>query len=225
MERQERFMGSFAHELRTPMTAIIGYADLLRGQTLTPEEQRQAAAYIFSEGKRLENLSQKLLELLVLGRDEADLQPASPSDIIKGLVSYMGPYYGEFGMEIALDCQPGQCMLDAGLFRSLLVNLLDNARKAMEGRKGTVFIMCRMTKSGCRLSVSDRGRGIPEEALEHLTEAFYRADKSRARAQGGAGLGLSLCREIVRLHSGSLRFESQVGVGTTVTAVLNGGRP
>ena len=74
------------------------------------------------------------------------------------------------------------------------------------------------------ITVVDNGRGIPPEALAHLTEAFYRVDKSRSRAQGGAGLGLSLCNEIVQLHGGTMQFESRVGNGTVVTVELKGGR-
>ena len=77
---------------------------------------------------------------------------------------------------------------------------------------------------GNTITVVDNGRGIPPEALTHLTEAFYRVDKSRSRAQGGAGLGLSLCNEIVQLHGGTMQFESRVGNGTVVTVELKGGR-
>ena len=79
-------------------------------------------------------------------------------------------------------------------------------------------------KEGNVIQVTDNGRGIPPEALAHLTEAFYRVDKSRSRAQGGAGLGLSLCNEIVQLHGGTMQFESRVGNGTVVTVELKGGR-
>lgn len=80
-----------------------------------------------------------------------------------------------------------------------------------------------MTASGCRIRVADNGRGMPPEAIAHLTEAFYRVDKARSRAQGGAGLGLTLCNEIARLHGGSLSFDSRLNAGTTVTVTLNGG--
>ena len=81
-----------------------------------------------------------------------------------------------------------------------------------------------MTEDGCVLYVMDEGNGIPEESLKHLTEAFYRVDKARARSKGSAGLGLALCDKIVELHHGELRFASKEGVGTVVTACLNGGR-
>ena len=80
-----------------------------------------------------------------------------------------------------------------------------------------------MLPDGCRIRVLDTGRGIPQEEIAHITEAFYRVDKSRSRAQGGVGLGLSLCSEIVQLHNGTMSFASRVGNGTCVTVELKGG--
>ena len=91
------------------------------------------------------------------------------------------------------------------------------------GDVGNIYVWQEMLPDGCRVRVLDNGRGIPPEALAHLTEAFYRVDKSRSRAQGGAGLGLSLCNEIVQLHGGTMQFESRVGNGTCVTVELKGG--
>ena len=82
-----------------------------------------------------------------------------------------------------------------------------------------------MTSEGCRLLVTDQGRGIPTQALDHLTQPFYRADKARSREQGGAGLGLALCQEIVAFHGGTLKFENRAAGGVCVTAELKGGRP
>lgn len=223
MARQERFMGAFAHEVKTPMTSIIGYADLIRGQTLTLEEQSEAADYIFSEGRRLESLSQKLLELLVLKRGGAALTPASPAALVQGLVRRLAPLYAAQGISLTYACGRGKCLLEPDLVKSLLLNLLDNARKALDGQGGAIHVQAELLPGGCRISVRDSGRGIPPAALEHLTEDFYRVDKARARAQGGAGLGLSLCREIAALHSGELRFDSAPGLGTTVTVILRGG--
>ena len=89
---------------------------------------------------------------------------------------------------------------------------------------GVIHVNISMTEQGCVLSVKDEGKGIPKEALKHLTEAFYRVDKARARKSGSAGLGLSLCEKIVELHHGSMTFDSKEGVGTVVNVFLNGGR-
>lgn len=222
-ERQERFTGSFAHEVKTPMTSIIGYADLIRGQTLSAEEQTQAANYIVAEGKRLENLSQKLLQILVLQQEGIALSPVRPAALIQGLVHHLEAAYRAQGVTLTCTCQEGECLLEPDLVKSLLVNLWDNGRKAMDGREGRIHVTSEMCPGGCRITVRDSGRGIPPAALEHLTEAFYRVDKSRARAQGGVGLGLSLCREIAALHNGSIQFESKLGEGTTVRVELKGG--
>jgi signal transduction histidine kinase len=225
MERQERFVSSFAHEMKTPMTSLIGYAGLLRDGTLTPDEQDEAVRYIYSEGKRLENLSRKLLELLVLRRGDLPLAEISPAELICTLGERLKPLYAAKGIQISWKCEEGYCRLEPDLVWSLLLNLADNAQKAMEGG-GLLRFDLRMLSNGCRIRVLDTGRGIPPEALAHLTEAFYRVDKARSRAQGGFGLGLALCREIAALHNGSIRFDNRTdGLrGTCVTVELRGGR-
>ena len=224
VERQERFVGSFAHEMKTPMTSLIGYAELLRSGTLTEEEQAEAAGYVYSEGRRLENLSRKLLELLVLRRRGLPLTPVEPGALVQELTEHLGPIYAARGVRLSCFCEPGQCCLEPDLVWSLLLNLTDNACKAME-QGGEIQIWQSMLKNGCRICVEDNGRGIPPEALGHLTEAFYRVDKARSREQGGFGLGLALCQEIVELHRGSLRIENRPGGGACVVVKLRGGRP
>ena len=219
MERQEQFMGSFAHELKTPMTSIIGYADLLRGQSLDAQEAQEAANYIFSEGKRLESLSFKLLDLLMLQHRDLQLAPTQLEPLIETLISHLQPVYRAQGIRLQCRCAPGVCLLEADLFSSVLTNLLDNARKAL-GQGGRIYVLGEVVDADYRIQVLDNGRGMPESALQHLTEAFYRVDKSRSRAQGGVGLGLTLCKQILELHSGTISFASREGSGSCVTVRL-----
>ena len=223
VERQERFVGSFAHEMKTPMTALIGYAELLRSGTLSPGEQREAAGYIYSESKRLENLSRKLLDLLVLKQGDLPLVEVSPAELVGELAERLRPLLERRGISVACACREGLCLLEPDLVWSLLLNLADNAQKAMD-RGGSIRFEQEMLPDGCRFRVLDSGKGIPEEALAHLTEAFYRVDKARSRKQGGFGLGLALCREIAALHGGSIRFENRTAGGVCVTVELRGGR-
>lgn len=223
MERQKQFIGNFTHELKTPMTSMIGYADLLRRQTLTEEEQIDAANYIFSESKRLERLSIKMLELIVAEDDKQELTLQNPSYLVEFLVKHYAPYLQNSGIELKISCEAGMCRLEPDYFVSLLVNLLENARRSME-KGGIIQIHLTMTEDGCMLSVEDSGCGIPEDKLTHITEAFYRVDKARSRAFGGAGLGLSLCDRIAKRHNGNMSIQSKVGVGTRVLVWLRGGR-
>ena len=226
VKRQKRFTGSFAHEVKTPMTSIIGYADLIRGGTLDQEEQRQAANYIFLEGRRLEHLSRKLLQLQMLQKGKMTLSRAEPARLLASFAGLWKPVYELQGIAITCEGEEGSCLLEPDLVKTLLINLWDNARKA--GAK-QITVHCGMTSEGCRFTVQDDGQGIPPEALPYLTEEFFRVDRSRSRLplsqpMGGAGLGLSLCQEIVGFHNGSIRFESEPGSGTTVTVDLKGGR-
>ena len=206
------------------MTSIIGYADLLRGQSLDPQEAQEAANYIFSEGKRLESLSLKLLDLLLTEQRSLRFVAADPAPLIERLTAHLQPVYRGGGITLQSRCEPGLCRLEPDLFASVLTNLLDNARKALD-RGGNIFVLGKRLPEGYEIQVLDNGRGMPEEALLHLTEAFYRVDKSRSRAQGGAGLGLTLCSRILELHGGTISFRSREGVGTIVTVLLPHAEP
>jgi signal transduction histidine kinase len=219
MRRQEEFMGGFAHELKTPMTSIIGYADLLRGHTLSDNDKRDAANYIFMEGRRLEVLSLKLLDLIVLKKRDFTFLPINMSSIIEDAVRLLKPVLKKRNVRLSYDCDNGTCLIEPDLFMSLLLNLIDNARKALD-MGGEINIRSKTSEGTCDISVSDNGKGIPGEELSKIREAFYRVDKSRSRAQGGVGLGLRLCDEIAALHGGEIVFDSEPGKGTTVTVKL-----
>ncbi|MCX4370891.1 MAG: HAMP domain-containing sensor histidine kinase [Dysosmobacter sp.] len=221
-KRQEDFIGSFAHEIKTPLTSIIGYADLLRSRPATEEQVRESAGYIFSEGRRLEALSRKLLDLIVLGRQDFPLRPVPLDVFLRRVAGAMEPPLRHAGIRLTVQAQAVAALMEPDLMETVCINLLDNARKSMEGG-GDVLMEGLAEENGCRIQVTDQGKGIPPEELERVTEAFYMVDKSRARAQGGAGLGLALCRRITELHGGTLEIESEPGRGTCVRVHLRGG--
>lgn len=219
--RQEDFTASFVHELKTPLTSIIGYADMLRSRDLGEESRFKAASYIFSEGKRLENLSLSLMDLLVVGHGGVETRPVQMKNLCEEAVRIVRPALSGKDLTLEVRAEEGVLQGDGNLLQTLLVNLLDNARKAsLPG--GTVTLTGEALEAGYRLRVIDQGCGIPPEELGKITEAFYMVDKSRSRAEGGAGLGLALCRQIAEFHRGALRFESQVGKGTMVSVTLGG---
>ena len=219
MRRQEEFMGGLAHELKTPMTSIIGYADLLRGHALSDTDRRDAANYIFMEGRRLEVLSMKLLDLIVLKKRDFTFVQTGIARIVGDTARMLKPALDKLGIALSLDCDGSVCMLEPDLFMSLLLNLIDNARKAIDAG-GEIHISSETAGGLCAIRVSDNGKGIPEDELGKIKDAFYRIDKSRSRSQGGVGLGLRLCDEIAAVHDGAISFESMPGEGTTVTVTL-----
>ena len=219
--RQEDFTASFVHELKTPLTSIIGYADMLRSRSLEEEKRFKAAGYIFSEGKRLENLSLSLMSLMVVGRSAADVREVEMLRLCEEARRISQPAMADRGLTLTVRAEPGTLWGDPALLQTLLQNLLDNARKASDPG-GRVYLTGRPEGARYLLIVEDQGWGIPEEELGKITEPFYMVDKSRSRAEGGAGLGLALCREIAEVHGGTLRFQSELGFGTRVTAELGG---
>ena len=225
MEKQEQFMGSFAHELKTPMTSIIGYADLLRSQNMSEDETNEAANYIFSEGKRLESLSLKLLDLLVVKNQETILTPTDPALAVRNVINVMKPELAKEHITLKSSCRKGCCMMDIDLFQSLIINIIDNARKAIDDN-GLIHvaeipvITAWVRDDNYVIIIKDNGRGMPPEEITRISEAFYRIDKSRSRAQGGAGLGLAICSKIAEIHQAKIKYKSAVGRGTVVTITL-----
>lgn len=217
--KQEDFTASFAHELKTPLTSIIGYADMLRSMELTKEETMEASNYIYTQGKRLESLSFKLLELIVTQNQEYRFKPLSVKELMEEVKVIVGK--GLEKKQIILEdvIEEGQLFGEHDLLISLFVNLVDNARKAMS-EEGKVIIKGRSTEAGYEVLVEDNGCGMPQEELDKITEAFYMVDKSRSRKEGGAGLGMTLCSRIVEVHGAKWYIKSKEGEGTTIWVVF-----
>ena len=218
---REEFIASFAHELKTPLTAIIGYADMLRSKDMSPKTRFTAAGYIFSEGKRLEALSLKLLDIIVAGKQDFARRQYDAGYLIREVAAVSAPSTGGDGLNLNIRCEPGQVEIEPDLFKTLLINLVDNARKA--SKKGqTVELYGKNEDGGFAFYVRDYGRGMKAEELSKITEPFYMIDKSRSRAQNGAGLGLALCQRIAELHGTKLEYSSEPDKGTTVRVFLKG---
>ncbi len=221
IQRQESFMGAFAHEIKTPMTSIIGFADLLRQGGLDENTRMMAAEYIYTEGRRLERISFKLLDLLLLNRDKVTMKRVWLGSYLSEVERALAPNLRQKGIQLVCRGEQARVALEPDLVKSLLYNLVDNAAKAMEG-SGIIAIKATAIPGGCQFQVADNGRGMEQQELSRITQAFYRVDKARSRSQGGAGLGLALCKQIVELHQGSIHFDSTPGKGTRVTATLYG---
>lgn len=224
--KQEDFIGSFAHEIKTPLTSIIGYADLLRSRSISPEQVRESADYIFSEGQRLESLSRKLMDLIVLDRQDFVLNPVSMDLFLQQIGGMIRPVLEQQGIRLIIQAEPAVILLEPDLMKSVCLNLLDNARKALDiyrdkfDKTGFIKLEGIAEENGYCIQITDNGKGIPAEELTRVTEAFYMIDKSRSRAQGGAGLGLALCQRIVDLHGGRLELKSVLGKGTQICVYL-----
>lgn len=219
IEKKDAFVGNFTHELKTPMTAIIGYADMLRSYNLSDGEKLEIADTIYSEAKRLEKLSLKLLNILMLNNSELVLQPTSVTVMFDNLKKSLRFLSEKYGIRIKAQGDSAFVLCDSVLISSLLYNLTDNACKVSNSGE-LVCVFGKREGENYIISVSDNGRGISEENLSKITEPFFTVDKSRSRQEGGVGLGLALCNKIAKLHNTELNFKSEPGKGTVVTIML-----
>lgn len=215
-EQRRQMLGSLTHELKTPMTSIIGYSDTLLHVNVKKEQQTRALWHIKEECSRLERLSSKLMNLMGLYENDSISMEEVPMEELFTQAAQMEKYHLEqMGITLEVTCSMGKRRVDRDLFESLLINLIDNGAKASEeGDK--IFL----EGEGNRITVRDRGCGIPEEEISRVTEAFYMVDKARSRKAGGCGLGLALCVMIAQLHGARLEIESRVGEGTAVSVIF-----
>lgn len=218
VQKRDDFVSAFAHELKTPMTSIVGYSDVLRSMELDTDTRHTAANHIYHESLRLEELSTRLLELMGLAEGEVTLSPVKLASIFAITTRSLQPLPEEIELNFE-QCDGIFVSANQSLACDLLRNLILNAINAT-ARRGKISILVNKTTEGCRITVQDTGCGIPKEDIDRVTEPFYMVDKSRARKAGGTGVGLALCQRIARLHGTRLEFESEVGVGTKVSFIL-----
>ena len=220
-KQKEDFTAAFAHELKTPLTSIIGYADMLNSLKLTEEECSEAYFYIYSQGKRLESLSHKLLDLVSMDKSPLTSKPISTKELEQNIRITMRPIWKNRGIRGKVDLEKANLQGDGELLLSLFYNLLDNAVKALDkGEKSFILMKGTCVEGFYEFKVVDNGRGIPAEEISRITEAFYMVDKSRSRKEGGAGIGMALCQKIIQLHNGTMNVESRLGEGTVIKVLF-----
>lgn len=211
-QRKTMFMADFSHELKTPLTAISGYAQTLRTVKLSEDEQEEALSYIYSESKRLDRLSKKMMRMMQLDRTESlQMTEIGCKELLDAVAETCRPLAEKLNIRLQIGQCSGIIHGDFDLLHDALCNLTENAFKASTAGQ-TVTLSA---ENGC-ITVQDEGCGIPQEEIKNLTEPFYMVDKSRSRSAGGAGLGLSIVKQIVRLHGAEMEIQSEPDIGTAV---------
>lgn len=215
-EQRKMLLSALTHELKTPMTAIIGYSETLMRVSLSKEQKDDSIAYINRECRRIERLSQKMIQLITLQNGECPYIKRLPVselyDTAKDI--FMGAAQKE---DIILSFED-KCNtsfdVDADMMVSVLINLLDNARKA-----GAKHIHVEANQNS--IVIRDDGKGIPESEIPKITQPFYMIDKSYSQSIGGSGLGLAICDLILAVHNAHLHIESRQGAGTAISILFD----
>jgi signal transduction histidine kinase len=199
---------------------MIGYGEMLATMELPEEDRRQAASYIYRESRRLERLAYKMMELIQVGNGEIVLQAVPMEQLGKELLRFTAATLREKRIQLHISFEKGTVAGEWDLLLSLFGNLVDNARKACKSG-GEIFVSGKKCEDGgYQVEVRDNGCGMPEEEIHKIAEAFYMVDKSRARREGGAGLGMAICERIVKAHHADWTIESKEGQGTRITVLF-----
>lgn len=210
-EKKQMLVDNMAHELRTPLTSIHGYAEYIEKANTTEEERLIAAKYIMSEADRLKKISEILLDGAFIRENEIEMAPVDLAKVLNDVCEKLKLTSDRAGVKLSCLAHPVAVRGNETLLSMLFYNLTENAIKACS-LGGQVLISC---KNGS-VCVEDNGKGMTREQLLHITEPFYRTDRSRSRADGGAGLGLALCKRIAVTHGAKMEFESEPGKGTRI---------
>ena len=212
-ERQRLFIGGVTHEFKTPLTALLLHARMLRRANMTEEERDNSLAHIESQCAWLERLVQTLLRLITLERD-IERRPCEVDALFDTVRQNTQKSLADRGVTLNVQSNGETLDCNADLVQSMLINLVDNAAKAYNADAADKRVL--LTFSNNTIQVKDFGRGIPKEAMERIFEPFYMVDKSRSKKAGGSGLGLALVKRIANAHDAELIIESNIEKGTTV---------
>ncbi len=219
------FVANVSHELKTPLTSILGYVETLKEGAVEDKENRMKFLSIIDDhAKKLSELVEDLLLLSTIesGKNNLRIQSADVEKILQRVRGYLDFKILEKKIRVEAEISPRPCLIkaDPALFERVLSNLLDNAVK-YSSKGGLVKIRAYQTpENGHVIEIIDEGIGIAEADLARIFERFYRVDKSRSRDSGGAGLGLSIAKHIVESHGGKLEVESAVQKGSKFTIRL-----
>ncbi|WP_291567966.1 MULTISPECIES: sensor histidine kinase [unclassified Clostridium] len=218
-QSKQRFIDNLTHEIRTPLTSIIGYSSLMVNKKVTDLDlMRDSFININREGKRILSLTSKLVKLITLDKTVLHKENIDLYDTLREVKSTFEPKLKEKDITLEVKGCSYHINVDKELFMVLITNLIDNSIKALNDRAEKIIILEIMENS---LKIEDTGVGIEEKELKKILEPFYMIDKSRQSSINGFGLGLSICKQILEIHHMNWSIESTFGKGTKIIILFN----
>jgi signal transduction histidine kinase len=216
------FVANVSHELKTPLTAVSGYAETLLDDAIPEEQRRRFVTTIHDNATRMQRIVDDLLDLsrIESGGWQPNVARVDVDAVVRDVFTAMQAAASAKGLTLDVEIAPGATHVraDPTAFRQIVLNLVENAIRYT--RQGRVTVRTRAGEDGSWVEVSDTGIGIAAEHLPRIFERFYRVDAGRSRAEGGTGLGLAIVRHLVDAHGGRVEATSAVGRGTTVAVLV-----
>jgi two-component system phosphate regulon sensor histidine kinase PhoR len=220
-QMRQEFISNVSHEIQSPLTSIRGFARALQNDRLSEEDRCHYLTIIETESMRLSKLTDNLLKLASLESDQVKFEPKAYrlDRQIRNLILVAEPQWLDKTIEMDVSLQEVTVCADEDLLSQVWINLIHNSIK-FTPPDGKICVQLTQRDDKAEFMIRDTGSGISPEDQQHIFERFYKGDKSRERARGGSGLGLSIAQKIVTMHKGVIGVESQAGAGTTFTVSL-----
>lgn len=218
---RREFSANVSHELKTPLTSISGYAEIMKDGLVRPEDMQHFSEKIYQEASRLITLVEDIIKLSRLdeGRVELEKEEVDLYELSREIISRLAPQAAKNRMRLELTGESVKYTGIRQILDEMIYNITENAIK-YNNPGGKVSVWAGNTLQGKKVVVTDNGIGIPEDQIDRIFERFYRVDKSHSKERGGTGLGLSIVKHGVMLHHGEVHVESKLGEGTRIELVF-----
>ena len=219
IDSKQLFIDNLSHEMNTPLTSIYGYSKLLENAELNEEQKIKYLQYIQSETNRISDMYKKLLAISYKSNNNIDKQNIKLEDIFSELKIELDSKLNSKNIKLLIDNNIKEIYCDKMLVSLAISNLVRNAIEISEDNSN-IEIKTYEDNNNKYIEVIDYGKGIEEEQISKIVEPFYRVDKARSRAHGGAGVGLSIVTKVMNLHNGKLDIKSKIGHGSTFILIF-----
>jgi len=220
-DMRQEFISNVSHEIQSPLTSIMGFAQALQYDQLTNEERNHYLSIIETESRRLSKLSDNLLKLTSLESKHHpfDRHSYRLDQQVRTIILACEPLWLEKELELDVSMEKVSIIADEDLMSQVWTNLFHNSIK-FTPNQGMIRVELKKVDDKTVVKISDTGIGISKKDQIHVFERFYKADKARDRSKGGSGLGLSIVKKIIEMHEGTILVESEEGKGTTFIITL-----
>ena len=218
---RREFSANVSHELKTPLTSISGYAEIMKDGLVRPEDMQHFSEKIYQEASRLITLVEDIIKLSRLdeGRVELEKEEVDLYELSREIISRLAPQAAKNRVRLELTGESVKYTGIRQILDEMIYNITENALM-YNNPGGKVSVWAGNTLQGKKVVVTDNGIGIPEDQIDRIFERFYRVDKSHSKERGGTGLGLSIVKHGVMLHHGEVYVESKLGEGTRIELVF-----
>ena len=222
---RKEFSANVSHELKTPLTSISGYAEIMKNGMVRPADIPVFSERIYKEARRLITLVEDIIKLSKLDEESVELEKEEVDlyELTREIVSRLSPQVSQKHIRMEVTGEPVECYGIRQILDEMVYNVCENAIK-YNNEGGRVSVWVGNTLEGPKVSVSDTGIGIPKEHQERIFERFYRVDKSHSKERGGTGLGLSIVKHGALLHGAKVSVDSVPGKGTRIEMLFPKGK-